>query len=700
MKNKDLKKISKRNTHKRRAKDAAKKELLKCVREVDSSYSDFKIRDSFDTGKRTYGKSQKKETSAVGIFSSSKAGFGFVKVDGIARDIFIPEHKTLGALDKDKVQILYHSFKGYNNEEKTEGRVKEILEYGREYIIGTLDEEIYRHGRRTYRSYVIIPDDPKLTITPYVNDTTDAEIGEKVIAKLIRGKNGAQIYCKITEKLGHTESKEANYSAILAECGIETEFSDEELESAERLSKMPISDENRVRFDDVIFTIDGEGAKDLDDAVSVKRTSYGFTLGVHIADVSEYVTERTPLDRCATSRGTSVYFVDKVVPMLPPALSNGSCSLNAGEEKYTLSAIIDLNLKGEIIGTKLCKSIIKSSVRGVYSEVNLLLGGEGDEKLKEKYKAALPSLEIMEELYRILLAKREASGYIDFDTDEALIILDGNGAPSDILRRERGVSERMIEQFMLTANEAVATLLHGEGIPCVYRIHENPPEDKFAEFLNFVHNLGFDATVISNRDVSPTALQKLLLTAEERGSLPQVSRAMLRSMAKAKYSSEQKPHFGLGMEKYCHFTSPIRRLSDLATHRIIKRVLIEGKRPESYLSYAKRAAAAATDAELRAEEAERRIENLYKAIYMSDHLGEEFFATVSSVTGFGIFCELQNTCEGLIPISELDGDFFFDEKTLTIRSHDMSYHIADSLTVLLEEVDIIRGKLRFSIVEK
>ncbi len=700
MKNKDFKKFAKRNTHKRRAKDAARRELLRSVKEVDASYSDFKLRDSLDSGRRgRHAHSPRTEKRAEGIFSSSRSGFGFVKTEGVERDIFIPEGKTHGAIDGDRVVIAYHSFTGYNNEEKTEGRVLAVSEYGRRHIIGTLDEEIRRHGRRTYRSAVVIPDDPRINIIPYASDTASADIGDKVIAKLIRGERG-HIECRVTEILGHTESLRANYLAILAECGIETEFSEEELSDAERLSQLPLSDEGRTRLNDMIFTIDGEGAKDLDDAVSVRKTDTGYTLGVHIADVSEYVREKTPLDRCAMARGTSVYFVDRVIPMLPPALSNGACSLNAGEDKYTLSAIIELDRSGEIMNTEIKKTIIRSSVRGVYSEVNRLLSGDDCPELKEKYNDALPSLKTMEELYKILLKRREASGYIDFDSDESVILLDGDGTPTGIERRERGVSERIIEQLMLTANEAVAQKLHAEGIPCVYRIHEEPPEDKLSEFLNFAHSLGFDATLISHRNISPKSLQGLLSLAEERGNFDQVSRAMLRAMSKAKYSSENRPHFGLGMEKYCHFTSPIRRLSDLATHRIIKRVLIDGKRPDTYSSYASRAAAAATDAELRAEEAERRIENLYKALFMAEHLGEQFPATVSSVTSFGLFCELSNTCEGLVPISEMSGEFFFDEKSLTLRSRDISYHIADSLTVLLEEVDIIRGKLRFSIVEK
>ena len=700
MRNNNFNKFTKRNTHKRRSKDAARAELLRAVRAVEAEYSDFKIRDSFDGGRpaRVSHSPHRDERVARGIFSSTKSGFGFVKIQETERDIFIPEHKTHGAIDGDTVEVIYHSYTGYSGEEKTEGRVSKIVEYGRKTLVGTLDEEIYRHGKRTYRSFVIIPDDPHLTLTPYVSDTMGAEIGDKVIARLVRNNNSS-VDCVVTAILGHTESREANYAAILVESGIETDFSSEELSEAESLASLPLSDDGRARFEDIIFTIDGEEAKDLDDAVSIKKLDACWRLGVHIADVSQYVKERTALDRCAMSRGTSVYFVDKVVPMLPPALSNGACSLNSGEEKYALSAIIDLDDEGNILNTEIKESIITSLVRGVYSEINLLFDGAAGSELKEKYKAVYPSLEAMRELYQILLKKRERAGYIDFDTAEAEIYLDENGLPSHIDRRERGISERIIEQFMLTANEAVATLLYNQGIPCVYRIHELPPEEKFSEFVTYAHNLGFDTSVITKRDITPKALQNLLSEAEERGNLSQVSHAMLRAMSKAKYSSERSAHFGLGMETYCHFTSPIRRLSDLATHRIIKRVLIGGKRPEAYSSYARRAAAAATDAELRAEGAERRIENLYKALYMAEHLGEVFPATVSSVTQYGLFCELENTCEGLIPISELPGMFIFDEKALSIRGGDISYHIADRLSVMLEEVDIIRGKLRFSIAE-
>ena len=337
-------------------------------------------------------------------------------------------------------------------------------------------------------------------------------------------------------------------------------------------------------------------------------------------------------------------------------------------------------------------------MRGVYSEVNQLLDGSAGSEIKKKYSKVEPTLKKMEELYRILAEKSKKRGSIDFDADEAVILLDANGNPTSIQKRERGLSERIIEQFMLTANEAVATYLFSREIPCVYRIHEAPPADHFSDFVNYLESLGFDVRDLRKKEPSAADLADLLELAEERGLGTAVSYTMLRAMAKAKYSEIKSMHFGLGIENYCHFTSPIRRLSDLATHRIIKKVLFEGKNPKSFASYARRAAVAATEGELRAVSAERRIDDLYKVIYMSEREGEQFDAIVSSITSFGMFCMLENTCEGLIPISELPGVFSFDERNLTMRSRDVTYHIADRIVVRLEEANITRGKLRFSVV--
>ena len=430
----------------------------------------------------------------------------------------------------------------------------------------------------------------------------------------------------------------------------------------------------------------------------MKKLKDGWQLGVHIADVSSYVPEKCALDRLVMSRGTSVYFTDKVVPMLPECLSNGACSLNAGEDKYALSAIINLDRDGNIKKTRIVPSIIQSRLRGVYSEVNEILSGEADADLKSKYRAVTPTLLKMQELYEILADKAEKRGYIDMSIDEAVVLLGEDGKPTDVVKVERGVAERIIEQFMLTANEAVATLLTEQGIPCVYRVHERPSPDKLDSFVGFLKHIGVKYTALLKDDACGKDFASVLLEAEERGLGTAVSRTMLRSMMKAKYSENKAPHFGLGIDCYCHFTSPIRRLSDLATHRIIHKVLIEGKRPEAYSSYAKRAARAASETELRALGAERKIENLYKTIFMSRYIGKIFDATVSSVTSFGMFCELDNTCEGLIPMSEMPGLFIFNEEDLTLRCGKLLYRIGDKVRIKLEEADVIRGKLRFSLV--
>ncbi len=702
----DFTKFTKRNTHKRRGKDEARRELLRAVAETEVAYSGIVLKDTVDYGRRgrTSDKRRKDEMLVRGIFSGSKGGYGFVTAEeGYDRDIFIPEDKTLGAIDGDFVEVVFHTYISHSMQEKTEGRVTKIIEYGRDFIIGTLTAERYhirRGGARVPSDvWVLVPDDGRIAIRPRITDRAGASLGDKVSVKLIRDdRGGYSPDAYVVSNFGKTDSMEANYRAILTECDIPDEFSDEEIREAQISAARELTDEGRERFQDVIFTIDGEGAKDLDDAISLRKTPHGWRLSVHIADVSVYVEEKTALDRLVMRRGTSVYFTDKVVPMLPEALSNGACSLNPGEEKYALSAIIDLDREGNITGVRVTPSIIKSRVRGVYSEVNAILSGNSTPELNKKYKSVIPSLQRMEELYQILALKAAGRGYIDMNIDEGRVILDERGEPCDVIRINRGVSERIIEQFMLTANEAVATLLLEKGIPCVFRIHEKPSEDKLSDFIDYLKVIGIGTRELEREDVDSSAFARILNTAKERGLDIPVSRTMLRSMMKAQYSEIHSPHFGLGIDNYCHFTSPIRRLSDLATHRIIHKVLIEGKRAEQYRSYAKRAAKAATDSELRALNAERRIENLYKVVYMSRYIGESFDAVITSVTPFGIFAELENTCEGLIPISEMPGLFSYNESDMSLVHTSLAYRLGDTIRVRLEEADIIRGKLRFSLV--
>ena len=702
MSKKDFGRFVKRNTHKRKGKEAQRAALLKAINDLGVCADGVKLSGSVDLGRRgrTSFKKRSDEVIAEGIFSSSRSGFGFVKTEESERDIFIPEDKTLFALDGDRVEIIYHTFRDRFGEERTEGRVKKIIEYGRKTVIGTVEENRVRHGRRVYVYRYILPDDPRVNMRPVVDEDGGARLGEKVLAEIKRSDTGEPC-CDIVRVFGDAESREANYEAILADEGIPVDFTPEELDEARRVAEVPITSDGRSDLrEEIVFTIDSESSKDLDDAVSVERLpDGGYRLGVHIADVAHYVKEKTPLDRAVMARGTSVYFTDKVVPMLPVALSNGACSLNPNEDRYALSALIRLDAEGEIISSELRETVIRSRIKGIYSEINSIFEGTAREQIIEKYSPVMSRLNDMREVYFVLKAKSDARGYLDFDAPEAEIVLDERGIPVEIIKKERGLSERMIEQLMLTANEAVATLLYEKGIPCVYRIHEPPPPDKLSDLLDYLHNLGFDTRVVSRDNLNSRSIGAVLDMAKEKGVFDPVSYATLRAMSKAHYSEVKKPHFGLGIETYCHFTSPIRRLSDLATHRIIKKVLLGDKKPAYYSSYARRAAAAASDTELRAVSAERRIENLYKALYMQERVGECFDGVISSVTGFGIFVLLDNTCEGLLPMSELPFGSVYDEKNLTVRSREGVWRVGDAVRVTLEEADIVRGKLRFSFAE-
>lgn len=639
-----------------------------------------------------------------GIFSGTRSRFGFVSVEGMEEDIFIPAGKTCGAIDGDRVRVRYRRSGGLTYERGTqryEGTVLAVTEITRRSLIGTyLAANRFVGGRRAgSRPYLVVPDDPRLSFEVPVPPHPDAHDGDKVEIRLI-GRQ--RLEGEVVRIFGPASSREANYGAILASAGIQPEFEPEAEREAERLAARPLSCDGRVSYEgELIFTIDGAGAKDLDDAVSLRRLAGGkWLLGVHIADVSEYVQPKTPLDRAAMARGTSVYFTDRVVPMLPPALSNGACSLNAGEPRYALSARMTLDERGNILSTRVEKSVICSRVRGVYDEVNALLSDrEGSEHL-EKYREVLPSLLLMQELYAVLAKKSEARGALSLEHPEAEILLGEDGLVSEIVRRERGIAERMIEQFMLTANEGVARLLHERGIPCVYRIHEDPPHEKLCEFALYARNLGFDTRPITEGSPSAGDFAALLCQAREQGLAEAISYPLLRALSKARYSEYPRRHFGLGLDLYCHFTSPIRRLSDLATHRILKAVLLANEPRKKYEGYARRAAAAASEAELRALDAERRIEAMYKALYLSRFLGEEFPARISSVTGWGIFAELENTCEGLIPIASLPGLFIYDERSLSLSCGRRSYRLGDQITVRVEDVDAMQGKVTFALVEE
>ncbi len=700
------------------------------------------------------------------IFSYSGRGFGFaepveVSADGgKTEDIFIPPHNTMGAMSGDRVLVTVRQRSGgprggRSDGSRTEGEVTAILEPACTSVVGTL------HTREGYAW--VIPDVSRLNVAIYVpmKDLSTLDVGENTKVEVIPDgapafNRGVSIHVeprkavvgdlpyfdtkgRISEVFGDAGTREANYAAILHESGIRTVFPEKVLKEAEIASEEALTvDGRRDLRDRRIFTIDGAGAKDLDDAISIEKTADGYVLGVHIADVSHYVPYGSAVEREAAARGTSVYFTDKVVPMLPQCLSNGSCSLNAGEDKYALTAEITLDRNGVRQGTGIFKSMIRSTVRGVYSEVNDLFDKGGDSEFYEKYSAVYDDLTVMHELYAILRDNGYDRGVLELEDSEAVILLDETGFPCDIVKRERGDGERLIEQFMLQANMGVAETLSHHNLPCLYRIHEEPNGEKIRDFAVFAHNIGLKTHNLSAKEgqmskkddgsakntggLSPQArqlsekLMKILGEAEEKGIADIVSSVLLRCMMKAKYSPENAGHFGLGVDMYSHFTSPIRRYPDCFVHSVITAVLSAGACEE--LTYRKgdaplvgeqsgaavfRKAASdraemANDCEMRAVTAERAIEDLYKALYMSDKIGERFEAVVCSVIRFGMFVRLPNLIEGLVPAALFENAVVNEElHTLHVPGigGGKTYTLGSPISVELIEADVATGKITF-----
>lgn len=642
----------------------------------------------------------------TGTFRASQKEFGFVtpKEEGKS-DFFIPPDKTMGAIDGDTVLCVQVE----TEEGKSDvAEVTKIISHTLESVIGTL-KKLPTKGKKGRQLYTLIPDNKKynFTVICTAGEGIVPRPGNKVEVKIVKyPKAGIAAKGEIVKDFGGAYTREANYEAVLAENSIKVLFNKETLREADiEAEDIPDTADGREDIRDrVIFTIDGADAKDLDDAVSVERTDDGgYILGVHIADVSHYVRQGSALDKEAFERGTSVYFVDQVVPMLPKALSNGICSLNPHTPRRALSAFVNIDRQGNIRGCDIRKTLIESKVRGVYTEVNdLFEKGEASE-FYDKYSVLYPdTLPTMEELYRLLAKKSHNRGALELETAEAQILVDENGLPCDIVKRERGDAEKLIEQFMLAANEGVANWLHDMSMPCVYRIHEDPDPDKIHKFAIFAHNMGLSTSAFSAKKLHSSMFTKLLEEARDMGIGNTVSYLLLRSLSKAKYSDSPSPHFGLCIDKYCHFTSPIRRYPDLATHRIISNILV-GNISESSSSYltafAQKAAVKSTENEQKAVSAERDIEDLYKCIYMQAYLGEEFDAVISSVTNFGIFCELPNTCEGMIPVTALNGYYIYSEETCSLNCGEKSFRLGDSIRVRVEEIDLIARRVEMRLAD-
>ena len=608
-----------------------------------------------------------------GRFRSNARGFGFVTPEegsGDGTDIYIPADETAYAVDGDTVVVRMHADRD-RRERRTEGEVIRIVSHSLTSVTGTVIPVPPEYPVTSETGLCVRPDDPSYNFIVLIdagNDTVP-HAGSCVSAVITDYPDHTGTACGIIERVfGESGTPDAVYASVFYEYGVPLgpngAFDGELLAEAERISEEGIhygadgvyGGDIDGRLDlrgETVFTLDGADAKDLDDAISISRDGDGYILGVHIADVSHYVRPGSELDREAMRRGTSVYVTDRVVPMLPRPISNGICSLTAGVDRLTVSAIMHIDAQGRTVRSELHRSVIHSRLRGVYGELNDVIARGAESEYAEKYSVLGESLTCAQELYSILLDASGRRGALDMETDEARIILDENGAPRDIVLVERGTAERMIEQFMLAANEAVAQTLRTAGMPCVYRIHEDPSPEKMQAFSVFAHNLGLDITPLRGDRVTPAALSAVLAEAERRGIGSVVSVVLLRSLMKARYSTECTGHFGLALDNYCHFTSPIRRYPDLCVHRFIG-MLADGANAAEIAAakrFAEQAAESSNESELRAVGLERAIDDLYKAMYMSGREGEEFDGVVSSVTSFGMFVSLPNTVEGLVPIS-------------------------------------------------
>lgn len=635
------------------------------------------------------------ENRPVGIFISHAKGFGFVEVEGDEEDFYIPEDKTNGAFHMDRVQI---AFLPGRRGQRREAEVVRVLERGTKQLVGTY-EQSQNFG-------FVIPDNNKIGTDVFVpkERSKGAVTGHKVVVELTSyGDESHKPEGRVVEILGHINDPGVDIMSIVRGFALPTEFGEKVLNQANRTPDEVSEADCAGRMDlrDLqMVTIDGEDAKDLDDAVSLYLDEAGlFHLGVHIADVTNYVQENSALDWEALERGTSVYLVDRVIPMLPHKLSNGICSLNQGVDRLAMSCLMTINEKGEVADYEIAESVIRVDRRMTYTSVRKILEDQ-DETERKEYEALVPMFEQMEELAALLRKKRHKRGSIDFDFAESKIILDEKGHPVEIKPYERNVATRMIEDFMLIANETVAQHFFWLETPFVYRTHEKPDPDKIKKLSTFIRNFGYHIKQTGD-EIHPKELQKLLDKIADTGEETLISRLTLRSMKQAKYTVECTGHFGLACQYYCHFTSPIRRYPDLQIHRIIKEQL-RGKLSEERIGHYEEklpeVAKHASQMERRAAEAERETDKLKKAEYMEERIGENYDGVICGITQWGIYVELPNTVEGLIHVSSLAGDYFYyDEEACEMvgKESGIAYKLGQRVTIQVKSVDRLARTVDF-----
>ncbi|MBN8048188.1 ribonuclease R [Paraclostridium bifermentans] len=638
----------------------------------------------------------------VGKLVSHKKGFGFVESDEeYTQDLFIPADSLNGAMHNDRV--IAEITTPATDEKRAEGRIIKVVERAITDVVGTFQE--------SKNFGFVLPDNKKFNKDIFIPKKffNGARGNDKVVCRITQWPTeDRKPEGKIIEILGQKGDRYVEIASVIREHGLPEEFPKKVLDEAEKVAiEIPQEEiDRRLDLRDLnIFTIDGEDAKDLDDAVSIEVLDNGnYKLGVHIADVTHYVKEKSKLDKEALKRATSVYLVDKVIPMLPKTLSNGVCSLNPFEDKLTLSVFMEINHKGDVVKHDIKETIINSKARMTYTEVSDILEKD-DEKLKKTFAKVADDFFTAEKLARILMKRREKRGAIDFDFPEAKIILNNDGDVVDIVQYERRISNRIIEEFMLITNETVAEHFFWLNMPFVYRVHETPAHEKIETLNKFISTFGY---VIKGdlESVHPKALQGIIEQIHGKTEEKAISTIMLRSLKQARYSPECVGHFGLAAQYYSHFTSPIRRYPDLQIHRIIKEFLnckISQKRQDQLAQIVDYASTQSSEREREAELAERDVKDIYKARYMEDRVGEEFVGIVSSVTSFGMFIELDNTVEGLVRLADMNDDYYiFDENTFTIlgeRTKKM-YRIGDVVKIKVEKVNVDFKEIDFKLLEK
>lgn len=649
------------------------------------------------TKKGKFIKAKHSDKELIGTFISHPKGFGFVEIDGREEDLYIPADFVNGAFHKDTVKV---SLLSGQNGRRQEAQVIEILARGMKQIVG-----IYEKSNKNYG--FVIPDNTKISEDIFipVERSRGAVSGHKVVCEITDyGKDNRKPEGKITEILGHVNDPGVDIMSIVKGYELPVEFSEKIMHQVERVANEVSEADMAGRRDlrDVqMVTIDGEDAKDLDDAVSLTKDGVFYQLGVHIADVTNYVQENSALDWEARERGTSVYLVDRVIPMLPHKLSNGICSLNAGENRLALSCLMTIDQKGEVVSHEIVESVIRVDRRMSYTSVKKILEDKDEGEIRA-YETLVPMFEQMRELAGILRDKRKKRGSIDFDFPESKIILDKQGHPIEIKPYERNVATKIIEDFMLIANETVAEHFHWMELPFVYRTHDKPDPEKISKLGTFIRNFGYS---IKSRqeEIHPKELQKLLVKIEDTPEEALISRLTLRSMKQAKYTIDCTGHFGLACPYYCHFTSPIRRYPDLQIHRIIKEQIrgrLNEKRIDHYNEILPEVARHSSEMERRADEAERETDKLKKVEYMEGRIGEIYEGVISSITAWGVYVELPNTIEGMIHVSMLPGDYFYyDEETYEMvgQATDIRYKLGQTLKVRVNATDKISRTIDFVI---